>query len=1305
MLPQLQDAIANTGDVASETQQRLGELEKQAKQKTHSAALAGTAASDAVVGSAGMLDAALAPDGGSATDVASETLNVLNSALVETIDPRVSAQVGLATDLAQQPLQAIDAAELPLVPNPSAEASAQVALAADLAQQMGAANAPSIPASFAEATHAADLGASGAPSVPASFADATGDMSFLSGGEPSGLDSQWAFPTPLTFPVDLPNTVQHNEDQFWSLFNAADGDTIGDEEGANFLKALPTTGESENSRSWKSAAKGASAASGGIYSPIESGRGPPTPRAASADASEAKNASVSDKDGNAAIRARLNKLKVTTMTDMVKSVDIPMGDSTTTCKFLFLTNQQAADIHCESMYRVREELDLGNPQMVIRLMPSRFGHQWWKSYPYWKGRFPAKQVPELNFQAQESAEHQLLLLAKEVILPIASTSRALVLGQEGCSLTAAFLKVCASTQKQLRDKCRFRVLIFGGAHLFHSESVNPSSIVSHFRNQSDAWKSKTDNFVRALATRFGDDRAYWPSFDLVPGRYSLIIFECLNDQDVISDTVPGNFQNDFISTLTDVPIIALKTYGTDKMNVMPALAEHVTRGFPLLLIDSRRRKTEALDVPTAARELDLFSKELHDKVKRADWYTTSALAIVKNAIDKCREREKGDKEGNLAKQRNMWLWEAIDEMARRKKKTQRQNRKSVKKGMLPRAVTSMKIAAPEEDLLVEGTNVVMSYAGNELNWEMNYRHKAYGEGLEAIKAAGDWYALSAALDANWLKLRGCCFHNYVPLTEFGEKHTWATMKKNGDKPSPKWEAGEQQLIISLENIKDFNDKEYFETSRRLLVDVFEVEFASVRDRDLATSTRDAFVAQETKWMAVYEVLKADNVKTGCLHDIKRCAKTLSELSKIDYLPEDNTFESLVLIRRAWTLYDLYWNTAGLYKIAAKAAIFLMLLLGTVTVVTVTAKTVLPKEAVPDKWKGDIEPTVLLVISLSGTLLAALTTLLEPNRKWLLLRGAALALESEIWKYRTRMCEYSRDSFGLTTRLEAERQAELTFKQVLGNIQDKIDGAGLKRTSFYSIATTAPDTLVDVALEEEALERSNTNLLADVASHTISGISDTALNTAKIANNLVMGRRDRHLSKPKYIQHGQFDTSKWKNPPLDIDNFHSPQLPEDYIRYRLVPLRDYYQRKIPACARKHKLFQAFLLLTSIASALVAATIKQIQLTAVIASIAASASAWQEFNGVEKKLDRYSSIASALENMVVWWQSLPDEEKSLLKCAESLVSKTESMVAGERGAWMSDTQTAARKAEQVSKKQKAQQQANNNSNEGAGDGQNR
>jgi len=316
--------------------------------------------------------------------------------------------------------------------------------------------------------------------------------------------------------------------------------------------------------------------------------------------------------------------------------------------------------------------------------------------------------------------------------------------------------------------------------------------------------------------------------------------------------------------------------------------------------------------------------------------------------------------------------------------------------------------------------------------------------------------------------------------------------------------------------------------------------------------------------------------------------------------------------------------------------------------------------------------MLLAIAFFNSFMTGCVTFLEPTRKWVKLRSAALTIESEIWKYRTRMGDYSGGVGTLSAigRAQAEADVQNRFSEFLNSIQETVkQGAGLSRSDLYANATTSPDTL-GPGKEEDSSSRAFKSLIPAMPSTPSGRMFGSAVNRASHAFDKASGKLPPHLRDPDYIRHGQFHIGQQKLKP-DDDNFHSPALPDDYIRFRLLPMRDFYQQRIPTVWRRYVFCQVFLLVASIASALIAAT-SEAAATAIVASLASGVKAWQEFTGIEQKLDRCSTVANALENTLLWWQGLPEEEKKVMENVSSLVMMTEGHVASETASWIRDGQ---------------------------------
>ena len=116
-----------------------------------------------------------------------------------------------------------------------------------------------------------------------------------------------------------------------------------------------------------------------------------------------------------------------------------------------------------------------------------------------------------------------------------------------------------------------------------------------------------------------------------------------------------------------------------------------------------------------------------------------------------------------------------------------------------------------------------------------------------------------------------------------------------------------------------------------------------------------------------------------------------------------------------------------------------------------------------------------------------------------------------------------------------------------------------------------------------------------------------------------------------------------HPGADRDSHHAPASPEEYIIWRLSPLRAFYGRRIPQVRRTRLLMQIFFMASTSATAVLAAA-DQTAWTPIVVAISAALASWQEFRGVDMKLERYGAVVATLRNLMLWWQTLPEADKA-------------------------------------------------------------
>jgi hypothetical protein len=265
--------------------------------------------------------------------------------------------------------------------------------------------------------------------------------------------------------------------------------------------------------------------------------------------------------------------------------------------------------------------------------------------------------------------------------------------------------------------------------------------------------------------------------------------------------------------------------------------------------------------------------------------------------------------------------------------------------------------------------------------------------------------------------------------------------------------------------------------------------------------------------------------------------------------------------------------------------------------------------------------IILGLSLANTIIAGLTSFMNPATRWHLLRSSALQIESEIWWFRTRTGKY-RDA-----RSSTSRTAEKKFHKALNEIEHAtLQSGDLQLTTFYS-----------------------------------KGKIKWSKHGQFDRSNCCWAGMCCRASKESVV-------------PLDqIDNHHSPLRPNEYLNFRLQPMQQFYIRRLPGYSRSRSITKMVTVLGSISSSILT-VIDMAQYSVLLVVIISCVVAWSEFSGTEKKLERYSTVVNGLGQVDLWWNSLPEVERLASKSIDQLVSTVESHIRSERQGWRAISQTA-------------------------------
>jgi len=390
------------------------------------------------------------------------------------------------------------------------------------------------------------------------------------------------------------------------------------------------------------------------------------------------------------------------------------------------------------------------------------------------------------------------------------------------------------------------------------------------------------------------------------------------------------------------------------------------------------------------------------------------------------------------------------------------------------------------------------------------------------------------------------------------------------------------------------------------------------------------------------VLESPLTYSGSIVDIEKMRREITRLARINRLPEANSMQTMELLKAAWDKVDVFTHAAFRFKVLAKL-LYVALLIITLIVTTIITLGLNTQVGAQDedlcslatnstRWYLPPETMdhIVMGCTLVATLVTSVVSFSQPATKWQTLRGAALALESEIWKFRTRSMEYVVDT---TSTQQAQRGGSRSAERQLQAYVQQLTKHTLKSA-----------TVMD------------TSFLADL---------DGLFGAPK--------------RRPTWFNHGQYPpkTKRQKQHEEEMrqkradgginDDHHSPCSPEDYLRLRVSKHLEFYQSRLLVYYRRRVSFEIAINLSTLASTLLA-FLGYGSWAAIPAAIAAAVLSFSKFDGTEKKITRFSESIASLDAVLVWWRSLDVERTNITRISD-LVSRCEETFQTERQSWIS------------------------------------
>jgi len=442
--------------------------------------------------------------------------------------------------------------------------------------------------------------------------------------------------------------------------------------------------------------------------------------------------------------------------------------------------------------------------------------------------------------------------------------------------------------------------------------------------------------------------------------------------------------------------------------------------------------------------------------------------------------------------------------------------------------------------------------------------------------------------------------------------------------------------------------------------------------------------RDSKWLAYYDILTHPKVFSGSLFEPGELKRRLFMIADLGRLPEENSLESLRCLRDAWDHVEMYEAMAMAYKLTSKRTYYMLLCSAIFITICAVLETQLPY------FPADY---IIVAFSFLTTILVAYVSFTNPTVRWQQFRKAQSNMESEIWMFRTRAGIYHSEMSDEVYDQAADEKFALAIKE----IKDSVEASGdIKNTSFYSKFKSCKghhqrraegssllsghgicSNVLGYLFSRKRFSKEKQdakNLFEVYYEHDKTAATEAPGNNGK---NSTIGQILPAESVPSptkgYRVSEVFSFFEGRGEIVaQDDNFCDLLPPEQYLELRVRNRIQFYKKRIPSNNNLRYLSQIVLVLFSVITSALA-FLRMSPLTAIVSILTSSVSAFMEFNGINGKVQRYSSIVHALEQLEVWWSSLTRIQRHDLSNVDLLVMECEGLIRNEVQSWMSSSQT--------------------------------
>jgi hypothetical protein len=973
------------------------------------------------------------------------------------------------------------------------------------------------------------------------------------------------------------------------------------------------------------------------------------------------------------LKEKFEDLQVKSISGLVEHVSIEIDGFSVDKKLLYLSEKQARQFDTGELPKLFSAMDIVRPKLLINLLSSEiYGKNTRSAGPV---SHPDVSVVSSNTHSDASETDLLMSLRQvevfmeDIVLPIAIQTRAMVIvGDSACMLANACSTACLKYMKAHGGTLPFTVMCFNCGDWSMGCLMDPESISSKLQKKSPVW-------TQAHTQRLKDGKGLPPEKcgalrrnDLVAGLTHCIMVDRRG-------SLLDDLQASFVQALAgDLPSIALQTFG--RFQAWQSVPTYTSRGMPVLVMDSRPPPREGGIYATNFADMRQDLLDLETKLVRAgriDMYTPIAHfnAVVRQVIqrdkqfsqdrDKQRSGAGGDAAGDpetktASAGEPTYLHTVVDDWER----ADRAQRKGTAESSSDANATPTEAERVSEGLeILENMERLNSKVWASWTMKLWQQFVQSLEEVENIGGMNQWLkelAITCRWKFSWHDGNEIC-HRLSEVFECFEitetDNGGSRFLKRMEGRSRKSECGDDlfcyvpQVAEPNATLSEPQSKRgrvsldhsnpgvaalpAFEQMKSLLLEKVQGWKDESQHATLDNDAARSGLSSLSTHLQRRNIFLSKKLYTGNLCNMKQLEQIMQQVARIDRLPEDNSIEATRVLCQVWDSVDLFTAKARRSKKMAKISYFVMLLIG-VCASVVTTLSINRPEIIDKHLRG----ALVIALSLSAAAIASATAYLNPAQKWTELQSAALALESECWKFRTRSGAYALQSSSGGDI--SGPTSEDTLRETLQAVRQHVGkSAAVNETDFGSTF--------------ELFDRPDPNKMHVYTHGQYPGCG--------------VGGTFGHAMQVKAEMVGEEEAI--------YDDHHSPTPPEKYLRLRVEPMTRFYQSRLPSYYRQRTTFEIVLVLGSLSGTLLAFLHVDEWMPAVTA-VTAMITAWASFSGTDRKLSRYSSSIEKIQAIMLWWRSLSSTDKALPANIHQLVTACEETFEREREGWASTSVAA-------------------------------